>query len=479
MDNSWQPGSGELKKRIPENLHPWLFQVNHLTTLLKQHYPDHAFQKIEVNTLQPTTQTERDLLGVGDQAIVRRICHHLNGKPAIYGRVAIPTETFALMQRHLSELDDRNIGQILYTNPGVRRGKLYYREIDLTDPEFTDVKAVLQLDSAQTNGRVFARLAIFYWYGHPFVLQEFFVDNVFKKVAVPWRNQLGVYRMKEKCLDYVRLIRLHRPIPILLILWPVYWALWISSKGFPGWKLLIIFTLGTFLMRSAGDIINDVLDRNLDPFVARTKDRPLATKRVSVKSAVIFTMILCLLAFGLVLMLNPLTIGLAFIAIGLTIIYPLMKRIMGYPQLVLGMAYNWGVIMAFSAVQNTIPVIAWWLWGLTIIWTVAYDTLYALADRQYDIQAGLKSTAVTFGRYAENIVLILDGLFLVGLFLLGFYLGFAWWFVLFIVACVPCFIYQIRLTKGYEIKRCIRAFNHNHWVGLLLSVGVFLQGLRW
>lgn len=465
MQTVWETGKKSIKTTALPGLRTWLFQVNNLTQALRQNTMDYVFEPIEINVQKPFNPTEVAVLD-SQQGCLRRIAHQVSGRRVVYARVAIPEATYVLMQKALGDLDAQPIGPtLLYGNPSVRRGDLRCRCIEATETGFAD--AFTSLGSPK---RLWARYSLFYWYGRPFMITEFFLPNALPIIKVPLSNRIGFYRGKEKCLDYIRLIRLHRPIPILLILWPVYWALWIAARGFPGWKIFIIFTVGAFLMRSAGDIFNDIADRHLDSSVERTKIRPLTTKRLSVKSAVVFAMLLCLFAFFLVLMLNKLTILLSFLVLGLACVYPWMKRVTYWPQFVLGMAYNSGVIMAFAAVQNQVPAIAWFIWGLTVIWTIAYDTLYALADRRYDIKTGIKSTAVRFGRYAETMIGILDGIFLVGIAMILSWLGFSSGSLLGLLLCIPFFIYQLRLIKGYRIQDCIKAFGNNHWVGLIILI---------
>ena len=441
-----------------------------MTLVLKQHCSDHEFERIELNTIQPFNQTEQSILSES-KGYLRRIAHKIKGKRVVYARAAFPKTTFELMQEKIEGLRGNPIGNTLYGNPAVKRSQFYFKKITRNEVEFADVFEAF----GKEVGFVWARYSVFYWCGKPFTLQEFFVPDVLPEATVELNNRINVFRFREKCIDYIKLIRLHRPIPILLLVWPMYWALWIAASSFPGWKIFIIFTVGAFLMRSAGDIFNDLADRKLDKSVARTKHRPLATERLSVKAATNFALFLCLAAFVLVLFLNWLCVLLSFIALGLAIIYPFMKRLTYWPQAVLGIAYNWGIVMAFAAVQDRVPLIAWFLLLLTVIWTIAYDTLYALADQQYDIKMGIKSTAVKFGRYAETIIAILDGVFLIGMALLAILLHFPIWFYLFLIVCIPFFVYQLRIIKGYEIGNCIRAFANNHWIGLIIFSGIWLH----
>ena len=204
--------------------------------------------------------------------------------------------------------------------------------------------------------------------------------------------------------QYARLMRVHRPIGTLLLLWPTLWALWIAAAGSPDPRIVLIFVLGVFLMRSAGCVINDFADRDLDPHVARTRDRPLAAGTVSVPEALVLFLFLCAAAFVLVLTLNRLTLYLALAGIGWTVIYPFMKRFVHFPQLVLGIAFSWGIPMAFAAQTGRVPGVAWWLLAANLAWVMVYDTMYAMADRKDDLAVGVKSTAILFGERDRLIV---------------------------------------------------------------------------
>ncbi|HID49463.1 MAG TPA: 4-hydroxybenzoate octaprenyltransferase, partial [Chromatiales bacterium] len=200
----------------------------------------------------------------------------------------------------------------------------------------------------------------------------------------------------DRARQYVLLTRLNRPIGVFLLLWPTLWALWLAAEGLPDWHVLTVFVLGVILMRSAGCVINDYADRRLDPLVARTRDRPIAAGRVRPREALLLFLVLCLLAFGLVLTLNRLTIQLSVVGVFLAAIYPFMKRYTHLPQVVLGMAFGWAIPMAFAAQTGGLPKVAWLLYVINVVWSVVYDTMYAMADRDDDLRAGIKSTAILF-----------------------------------------------------------------------------------
>ena len=276
---------------------------------------------------------------------------------------------------------------------------------------------------------------------------------------------------------YLLLMRLHRPIGILLLLWPTLWALWIAGQGHPDLKVLIIFILGVVVMRSAGCVINDIADRNFDGHVERTKNRPLVTGQVSLREAVILFLLLCIVALLLVLQLNVFTIKLSFIGLALAIIYPFTKRYIYWPQFVLGLAFAWGVPMAFAAQLNTIPVIAWWVFLAAVLWPIAYDTMYAMADREDDKLIGIKSTALLFGQYDRLIIGFIQVLVLLLLLFIGWQLKLNFIYFISLLIALILVGYQQFLIKNREPKQCFRAFLNNNWFGLVVFLGFFISQL--
>ncbi len=274
---------------------------------------------------------------------------------------------------------------------------------------------------------------------------------------------------------YIHLMRLNKPIGILLLLWPTLWALWLAGEGHPDPTILAIFLLGVVIMRSAGCICNDLADRHIDGNVTRTVERPLPQGHVSLKGALTLTLFLLLLAFGLVLMCNQLTIGLAFIGVGMAILYPFMKRITDLPQVGLGAAFSWGVPMAFAAETGMIPTSAWILFFTAMIWPVIYDTMYAMVDREDDKKIGVKSTAILFNQYDTLIIGLLQCCFIVLLIMVGFtfQLSTAYFISLFFVSGL--FLYQQWLIKDRDASNCYRAFSNNQWVGLVIFIGILLK----
>jgi len=271
---------------------------------------------------------------------------------------------------------------------------------------------------------------------------------------------------------YWRLVRADRPIGIYLLLWPALWALWIAAGGMPPWWILLVFVLGTVLMRSAGCAINDFADRDFDGHVARTAQRPLATGAVSPREAVMVFVVLSLLAFALVLTLNVRTIAYSFVAVALAASYPFMKRYTHMPQLFLGMAFGWAVPMAFSALQDQTPPVAWVLFAATVVWALIYDTMYAMVDREDDLKVGVKSTAILFGRQDRVVIGLLQLLMLVLLWRVGEMSGRGWVYQGGLCGGAALFAYHQWLLREREPAACFHAFLHNHYFGMLVFLGL-------
>jgi 4-hydroxybenzoate polyprenyltransferase len=274
---------------------------------------------------------------------------------------------------------------------------------------------------------------------------------------------------------YIRLMRLNKPIGVYLLLWPTYWALFLSAKGWPDIDLLIIFTLGVLVMRSAGCVINDYADRNIDQNIARTKDRPLITGEVSPKSALRLFVFLLIIAFGLVLLTNALTIKLSLIALALATLYPFTKRWTHLPQVVLGVAFGMSVPMAFSAQTGSIPLSAAWIFLATIVWTLIYDTFYAMADRDEDIKIGVKSTAILFEKYDQIFITFLQIILIIVFVVIGnlFDLGSIYYFSLVIILIFM--IYHQLLMKKRQKELFFKAFLNNNFIGMTAFIGIFLS----
>lgn len=283
--------------------------------------------------------------------------------------------------------------------------------------------------------------------------------------------------LTKKLTAIKQITRMDKPIGTYLLLWPTYWALWIASDGWPTLHMLAVFSLGVFFMRSAGCVINDYADRKIDGAVKRTQNRPLVTGALSSSEALQLFASFVLLAFALVLTLSNYTIMLSFVAVLLAASYPFMKRITHFPQLVLGAAFSWGMIMAFAQEQGQIPVVAWLLFSANVLWTIAYDTMYAMVDRDDDLRIGVKSTAIIFGDNDKRIILFLQLMTLALLFTVGDLLAFGWPYQLSLVIAAGFFCYQQILIAGRERERCFQAFLNNHYVGLIVFIGVTVEYL--
>lgn len=283
-------------------------------------------------------------------------------------------------------------------------------------------------------------------------------------------------RLHPRTWDFIQLMRLDKPIGIYLLLWPTLWALWVASKGVPSAGLLFIFVGGVLLMRAAGCVINDYADRHFDGHVARTQARPLASGKISAREALILFAVLVALSFVLVLFTNLTTILLSFGGLALAACYPFMKRFTFYPQVVLGAAFSWGMPMAFSAVTGKLPPPeAWLLYMANLLWTVAYDTYYAMTDREDDLKIGVKSTAILFGDADRVIILALQGLALLCLAMAGARFSLGIWFLLGLCGAAACFAWEFWSTRERDPQKCFAAFLHNHWAGLAILLGIIVD----
>ena len=274
---------------------------------------------------------------------------------------------------------------------------------------------------------------------------------------------------------YFRLMRFNKPIGIYLLLWPTYWALFLSAGGWPDIDLLIIFTFGVIITRSAGCVINDYADREIDKHITRTRDRPITTGEISLKAALLLFIALGLIAFALVLLTNTLTIKISFIAIALAVLYPFTKRWTNLPQLILGLAFAMSVPMAFSAQTGTVPASAGWIFLATILWTLIYDTLYAMADREEDLKIGVKSTAILFAKYDQIFITLLQILLMIVFIKIGnlFDLG-AFYDISLIIILIFMIYHQLLIKKGKK-SDYFKAFINNHYIGMTLFSGIFLS----
>jgi 4-hydroxybenzoate polyprenyltransferase len=279
----------------------------------------------------------------------------------------------------------------------------------------------------------------------------------------------------NKLALYFRLIRADKPIGILLLLWPTLWALWMASGGVPALDVLAIFVIGTALMRSSGCAINDYADRDFDRHVKRTVDRPLTSGKIRGWEAVMVAAVLAIASFLLILPLNALTRQLSVVAVVVAGTYPYFKRFFAIPQAYLGIAFGFGIPMAFAAVQGAVPGVAWWLLVANVFWAVAYDTAYAMVDRDDDIKLGMRTSAITFGRFDVAAIMLCYGASLAIFLLCGWSLGLRWWFVAGVAVGGAIALYHYTLIRHRDRMNCFKAFRHNNWLGAALFIGVALD----
>ncbi len=290
----------------------------------------------------------------------------------------------------------------------------------------------------------------------------------------PWTtNELP--RMIATLDDYVQLTRLDKPIGIWLLLWPTLWALWIASHGRPDPRLFIIFVLGTVLMRSAGCAINDYADRSFDPRVERTKGRPLAAGRITTIEALLLFAVLSLTALALVLQLNRMTLLFALAGAALAVTYPFIKRFLSVPQMYLGITFGWGIPMAFAAELERVPRVAWLLLLANMLWVTVYDTMYAMVDRNDDLQIGVRSTAILFGDSDRHIIAVLQAMTLFSLYLVGGMMRMSSWYYAGLIAGAIFFVHHLWLIRTRDRANCFRAFLNNHYFGMSVFLGIALN----
>ncbi len=284
--------------------------------------------------------------------------------------------------------------------------------------------------------------------------------------------------IRTRAKAYWQLMRLHRPIGSLLLLWPTLWALWLAANGHPSPALVAVFVAGVVLMRSAGCVINDYADRDFDGHVWRTRTRPLATGEVSTREALVLFAVLCLLAALLVHWLNRFALALAPVAVALAASYPFLKRYTHLPQVYLGLAFGWGIPMAFAAEQDRLPALAWWVLAANICWTIAYDTAYAMADREDDLKIGVRSTAILFGRFDRFMVGLFQAASLVLLYWVGRKAHLGPLYDAGLVAALGFAVYEQKLLWHRRPIECFRAFMNNNWFGGSVFVGILLAYFR-
>lgn len=297
----------------------------------------------------------------------------------------------------------------------------------------------------------------------------------FDLTPAPSSARLTGLRYARRARDFIELARLHRPIGIWLLLWPVLWAIWIAGASHPTPRILVVFVLGTIAMRSAGCVINDLADRDFDPFVKRTRDRPVASRRIAPTEALVWFLALISVALMLVLQLDPLTIRMSVVGAVLAVTYPLFKRFFPLPQFYLGVAFSWGVPMAFNAQTGGVGRVAWIIFFAGIIWAAVYDTMYAMVDRDDDLKIGVKSSAIVFGDMDKVIIGALQVLMLFALYLVGTNMEFGYWYNLGLAGAAVFFAWQQWLIRDRKPEGCFKAFLNNHYVGLAVFIGILLE----
>ena len=292
-----------------------------------------------------------------------------------------------------------------------------------------------------------------------------------KNVLSPQVKQSVITQLR----NYARLMRIDKPIGIWLLMWPTLWALWLAGKGHPDQWLFVVFVLGVFIMRSAGCVLNDYVDRKIDPYVERTRTRPIASGAVAPAEALVLFLALSLIAIGLATMLNRPARLLAIVAAGLTIAYPFIKRVVSIPQFVLGAAFGWAVPMAFAAQTGETPQLAWLVFGVALVWAVIYDTFYAMVDREDDRKIGVKSTALLFGEVDLFVIAGLQLLMLVALTFVGLRAELGSWYFASVVGAAALMAYHQWLARDRQPPGCFAAFLHNQTIGLVIFVGIVLH----
>ena len=283
------------------------------------------------------------------------------------------------------------------------------------------------------------------------------------------------HRLGRRISEYLQLARLDRPIGIWLLMWPMLWALWIAGHGQPNPRVLVIFLLGTVTMRTAGCIINDIFDRKIDPFIRRTRDRPLAARRVGPTEAIVIFILLAGVSLWLVLQLDKLTILYSLIGAALAVSYPLLKRFFPLPQFYLGLAFGWAVPMSFIALLGTVPRLGWVMFLTAVLWAVIYDTLYAIVDREDDLKIGVRSSAVLFADMDRLLIGTMQAIMLFALMLIGRQLRFGNWYLAGVAAAAVFFVYQQWLIRNRDGAASLKAFQNNHYVGMVIFLGILLE----
>ena len=362
---------------------PWFTHSAHPAALLRQ-----FSRQAGIPALAGVCVDELAMMNLrrNELALVREVYLYCGDTPVVFAHSVVARKDLRGAWRGLSGLGNRSLGTVLFTNPVVKRTPLRFKKLNSTHPLF--IRACRHLQAKPPG--LWARRSLFSLQGQSILVTEVFLPSILELASVTLTQRLG---------HYEKLMRLDKPIGILLLLWPTLWGLWLAAGGVPRTDILVIFVLGTVLMRSAGCVVNDYADRNFDSHVERTKNRPLATGKLSSKEALLLAAGLSLCAFLLILPLNRLTLALSVLALFLAASYPFTKRFFAMPQAYLGIAFSFGIPMAFAAQTGEVPYIAWLLMVANLLWVIAYDTEYAIVDKVDDLKIGIKTSAITFGRF--------------------------------------------------------------------------------
>nr|BFE92569.1 hypothetical protein GCM10020185_31050 [Pseudomonas brassicacearum subsp. brassicacearum] len=451
----------------------WLFDEGSLTRRLTRLSDGHFSVTPLFEGWQPLRADECAALDLaeGSEGWVREVYLRGHDQPWVFARSVAARSALQGDGLQMDELGSRSLGELLFCDQAFQRRAIevcHYPDAGL--PEEVRASGLWGRRSRFDRGALSVLVA------------EIFpaapVDRrpcLFGELLMYVQLLKSLNRLNPRAWDFVQLTRMDKPIGIYLLLWPTLWALWIAGEGSPSIANVVIFVLGVVLTRAGGCVINDWADRKVDGHVKRTEQRPLVSGKISSKEALVFFAVLMSVSFLLVLCTNTPTILLSLGGLALAFSYPFMKRYTYYPQVVLGAAFSWGMPMAFTAETGHLPAAAWLLYIANLLWTVGYDTYYAMTDRDDDLRIGVKSTAILFGDADRVIILSLQGLALGCLLLAGAKFQLGGWFHLGLVAAAACFAWEFWYTRDRDRMRCFKAFLHNHWAGL----AIFLWGSCW
>lgn len=391
-------------------------------------------------------------------------------------RIEMKSHDYQTFVKKIGNYNKNNMDFFLFTyNASVKKYTSKFFSLHKTNPLYKDfLQYANTISLFNLPNKIWIKKTNFNWKKIPIIITEILLSNAIQIKPLNF-FQIKIFSLKEKFRNFIHLIRLNKPIPIMHMFWTTMGSLWIASKGFPGWTLFFIFLFGIFIMRSSGSILNDIVDKKFDKNIYRTHKRPITRGSISILIAWIYLILLLSIAFGLILFTNLITIIFSFIGIILLIIYPYMKRVTNWPQFFLGISYNWGIILAFSSVLNSFPPIyAWWILCSNIFWTISYDTIYAFSDIKHDKKIGLKSTAILFDKNYHLYIYLFQIIAIINWIGIGWYLSFKWYYIIPIFFCFFLFLYQHNLLQISRVKNSIKAFNNNQWIGFIIFFSIFL-----